>query len=172
MSSTPDDAFAAGSDREGDAGRAADPRSLRQSAIAALARRDHSRAELRRKLLRGDADAAEVDLVLDALEAERLLSDRRFAEGMVRSRAARYGSQRVAGDLRMRGVGEVADELVAELKAGDEERARQLWSRKFGTPAADAAGRARQMRFLQARGFPAEVIRRVVPRAASRDIDD
>lgn len=141
---------------------------LRAKAVGLLARREHSRAELKQKLLRSGGDAPEIDALLDALEEERLLSDLRFAEGMARTRSVRYGSQRVMGELRQKGVdGAAAGELIADLRASDMERAQALWARKFGVAPDGAAERARQMRFLQARGFPVDVIRRVVPRAGS-----
>ena len=143
-----------------------DAAKLRLKAITMLARRDHSRIELQQKLTRLGGAAADIESVLDRLQAENLLSDRRFAEGVVRVRGARYGSSRVAQDLRARGVtGELAADLVGGLKASEAERAQVIWKRKFGDAPADARERARQMRFLQARGFAAEVIRKVVPRA-------
>jgi len=146
---------------------------LRARAIALLARRDHSRAELERKLARHSPDAGRIAQVLDQLQTEKLLSDQRFAEGVVRVRSARYGSLRVAQDLRARGVtGEMASSLVTSLKASEAERAREIWQRKFGSPPQDGAERARQMRFLQARGFAPDVIRRVVPRAQAGAEDD
>lgn len=142
------------------------PGEIRSKAIALLARREHSRMELQRKLLRAGCDGAIVGPVLDALESQKLLSDQRFAEGLARVRGARYGSRRVADDLRRTGVGAEAAALVHHLQASDDERAREVWARKFGAAPADAAARAKQMRFLLARGFPTDVIYRVVPRPA------
>ena len=137
---------------------------VRTKAITLLARREHSRMELRRKLSRSGGDEDAVETVLDALEAEKLLSDQRFAEGLARVRGARFGSRRVADDLRRTGVGVEAVALVESLKASDDARAREVWERKFGTAPADASARAKQMRFLLSRGFPTDVIYRVVPR--------
>ncbi len=150
------------------------PVNLRAKAIALLARREHSRAELAGKLARYGADKAAVDTLLDALIAENFLSERRAAQSIVRVRAARQGSLRVAGELRARGIsGDLAAEMLADLKGTEAERAQALWERKFGEPAADAQSRAKQMRFLQARGFALDVIRAVVPikrnGATSRD---
>jgi len=143
---------------------------LRLKGIALLARREHSRAEMQQKLARHSGDAALIGQVLDQLQAEKLLSDQRFAEGVARVRGARYGSQRVAQDLRARGIsGELAAGLVQNLKASEAERAQAAWQRRFGDAPANAAERAKQMRFLQARGFAFEVIRRVVPRAQASD---
>jgi len=146
---------------------------LRMRGIALLARREHSRAELQNKLKRYTEDAALIGQVLDQLQAEKLLSDQRFAESVARVRGARYGSARVAQDLRAKGVsGELAGSLVRDLKASEAERAQAAWQKRFGTVPADAAERARQMRFLQARGFASEVIHRVVPRASKRSSEE
>lgn len=149
-------------------------RHLRAKAIRWLARREHSRAELAAKLRRLAPDEALAEAVLDDLQALGLLSDARFAEVYVRSRSTRYGSARVARDLRAKGVAdEEVRDLIDGLKADDLTRARVVWERKFGIAAADAPTRAKQMRFLQVRGFPPEVIRRVVPRAvAGSDLPD
>jgi regulatory protein len=173
---------AAGARRRGDFGRRTESEAplnaaqLRMRGIALLARREHSRAELQNKLKRYSEDAALITQVLDQLQAEKLLSDARFAESVARVRGARFGSARVAQDLRAKGVsGEVAGRLVSELKATDAERAQAAWEKRFGDAPADAAERAKQMRFLQSRGFSPEVIRRVVPRAqraAPEDSDD
>ena len=149
----------------------ASPEVLRARAIGLLARRDHSRAELRRKLARLSAATTDIEVLLDALEAEGLLSDQRFAAGVARVRGARFGSQRVANELRQKGVGAEVAGLVADLKAGDLELAQAVWERKFGVAPANAAERARQMRFLQARGFPGDVIRKVVPKAGADACD-
>jgi regulatory protein len=101
--------------------------------------------------------------VLDELERDRLLSDRRFTEVLVRSRGERFGAARVRQELRAHGVGDaLVREAVGELARTELQRARAVWRRKFGAAPADAAERARQMRFLAQRGFDAEVIRRVI----------
>ena len=142
---------------------------LRARAVGWMARREHSRAELRQKLRRLGGAEADIESLLDTLEQERLLSDQRYAEGVARVRAARFGSQRVANELRQKGVGAEVAGLVADLKAGDLDLAQSVWARKFGVAPTDAAERARQMRFLQARGFPGDVIRKVVPKSGLPD---
>ena len=126
---------------------------LRQHALACLARRDYSRAELRARLRPLAADDAAVDEVLDRLESERLLSDQRYASQRIAARAVRYGDTRLRQELRQRGLSD-ADIAAALPAAGDElERRRALWQKKFGSPAQTPAERAKQMRFLQYRGF-------------------
>jgi regulatory protein len=139
--------------------------SLKARALQWLANREHSRHELRAKLLRaaGDADdaAGAVDALLDQLSAQGHLSEARFVEARVHARAARFGNRRIELELRQHGLAPDGDTLL-RLRASELARARDVWNKKFGQPAADAAGRARQMRFLSARGFSADVVRRVV----------
>lgn len=146
-------------------GRRAPP-SLFARAVALLARRDHSRAELAAKLRRAltDADdAAEVERVLDSLERDKLLSDERFAGTLTRSRSARFGDARIRFDLKSSGVtAATVDRAVASLKGTELERARAVWSRRFGELPRSQHERGRQARFLQARGFSSETIRQVL----------
>jgi regulatory protein len=152
--------------------------------VAWLAQREHSRSELRQKLLRaaqrqaaGAEDhapvhdlAEEVERLLDALQARDLLSDERFTESRVRVRAPGQGTRRIQMELARHGLKLAAQPLQA-LRDGELQRATQLWQRRFGRPAADEKERARQMRFLAGRGFAGEVIRRVLdtPDLASED---
>lgn len=127
-----------------------------------LARREHSRAELHRKLA-AQGGEEDIDALLDSLEQENLLSNRRYAESLAHSRIGRHGSLRLKVELRDKGVPDpLAAEFVAEARQHDLAAARAVWARKFGTPPADATERARQMRFLAGRGFPLDVIRRVL----------
>lgn len=127
-----------------------------------LARREHSRAELARKLASyGERD--EVEALLDQLEQEKLLSNSRYVEMLAHARAGKHGSLRLKADLRDKGVPD--SEMVAALEAArtqDLAAARAVWQKKFGTPAHDATERARQFRFLTGRGFPSEVIVKVI----------
>jgi regulatory protein len=134
---------------------------LRQRAIRLLARREHSRAELQRKLATQGTEE-EIDKVLTQLETEGLLSDTRAAGAFVRAHASRFGTARLRQDLRKRGIApELADADFAEL--GDElARARIVWSKKFATPPDNPADWARQARFLQGRGFASDVIRKLL----------
>ncbi|MEO6269004.1 MAG: recombination regulator RecX [Lautropia sp.] len=132
---------------------------LRARALRLLARREHSRAELQRKLLSGEVDQAALDAVLGDLESRDLLSDRRYAEVTVHSKRARYGIARIVQTLSRQGVdAELAAQVIQPLKSSERERALALWQKRFGEPAADLKGRARQHRFLLGRGFdPATV---------------
>jgi len=159
---------------------ATSPPSLKARALQWLAQREHSRVDLRRRLLRlaresataqaGDADpdatpadpTPEVDALLDWLVANRCLSDARFVESRVNARSARYGNLRIRQELSQHGT--ALDAVAAErLKDSELARAHAVWARKFGgAPARAPSERARQMRFLAGRGFSADVIRRVI----------
>ncbi|HYO26647.1 MAG TPA: recombination regulator RecX [Azonexus sp.] len=135
---------------------------LRVAALRLLTRRDHSRAELKVKLAAAAESPEQLDAVLDALQAERLQSDQRFATQRVVARARRYGDARLKQELRQQGVSD--EDITAALpEAGDEaSRCRVVWERKFRQPPQSVEERAKQMRFLQYRGFSSEAIRRVM----------
>ena len=136
---------------------------LRARALRCLARREHSRAELARKLA-GHGDAAEVDAVLVRMSELGLQSDSRFAEAWVRGKAARFGSARLRRELSQRGLeAELIDDALAGADLEPElERARALWRTRFGSAPGNAREWARQARFLQSRGFSTDVIRKLL----------
>ena len=137
--------------------------SLRARALRSLARREHTRSELRRKLAPHEETEGQLDALLDALQAQGFLSDERAAASLVHRRAARLGTLRLREELQAKGLDASTVDAALEGLGGTElERARVLWERKFGAPAPDAAGRARQVRFLLARGFASDTVRRVV----------
>jgi regulatory protein len=141
-----------------------------QYAVAQLARREYSRADLRSKLLRHlgetterDEAAAQVEKILDQLQAKGLLSDERFAAALTRTRANRFGAARIRLEMREHNLpDEIVRPAIEELKQTEEQRALDLWKRRFGHPPADPTERARQMRFLAQRGFSTAVVLRVV----------
>lgn len=138
-------------------------RSLLARAIALLARREHSRLELARKLAPHAKTLAELELLLTDLQARKLLSEERFIEQLTRSKSARYGAARVRQELQSHELdSERISSAVAELKQTEYERAYALWQRKFGEPAVDQAERGRQLRFLLQRGFASAVAYRIV----------
>ncbi len=137
--------------------------SLRERAVRYLARRDHSRAELARKLA-DHGTPEEIEDVLNRMSELDLLSDRRFAEAWVRGKAARFGTSRLRHELARRGVAPetVDDAIDAECGDDDLDRARAVWRAKFGSAPADVREWARQARFLQSRGFAGDVIRKLL----------
>ena len=156
------------------------PVSLKLRALQWLAQREHSPQELRAKLLRAamaplpgaaagpdEADAGrEVDALIAWLDARGHLSAQRFVDSRIHARASRYGNRRIEHELQRHGLAPDPGAQQA-LRDSELERAREVWRRKYGAPAADAAGRIRQMRFLVGRGFSPEVVRQVVRRALS-----
>ena len=146
--------------------------SLKARAIALLSRREHSRVELRRKLSRHCENPAELDQVLVELERGGWLSEQRFAESVVHRRAPRHGVRRILNELRQHDLPEnTLNEVAERLRATELERAREVWLRKFDTPPADAKEYARQFRYMAARGFSPDCLRRILSEqsAASRN---
>lgn len=137
--------------------------SLKGRALRLLAGREHSRAELEKKLAAHEAEEGELQRALDELEAKGFINEQRVVDSVLHRRAARLGAGRVKQELQAKGIGaEAVAEAVEALRATEVARAREVWRKKFGEAAADTAGRARQMRFLASRGFGTEAIRRVV----------
>jgi regulatory protein len=175
--------------------------SLKGQGVQLLSQRDHSRVELRRKLLRharksqelskeqlplqphaddaGSASSAsavatavvdlpaladpaeQVEQVLDWLQQQRYLDEARFVESRTHARAERFGNQRIRQELAQHGLS-LSAEAAQHLRDTELARAKDVWQRKFGGAASDAAGRATQMRFLASRGFSGDVIQRIV----------
>ena len=177
--------------------------SLKGRALQLLAQREHSRLELRRKLLRrlrdecntdvshaprrvadvgasvdlsasggrSDPDPeSEVDSLLDWLVSHRYLSDERFVESRVHARSARHGNLRIRQELSQHGVA-LTPALAGVLRESEFARAVEVRQRKFGGPPDSLTERARQARFLAARGFSSEVVRQVL-RASCRRGDN
>ncbi len=141
------------------------PKSLKARAIALLARREYSRAELRDKLLAGgdrradmDAESA-VETLMDELVALGFLSNARFAQSVVRQKSGGYSKRAIGAALKSRGVdGDAAADAIASVEIDDLDAMVALWRRRFGKPPANDKEKARQMRFLQSRGFSLSAI--------------
>ncbi len=133
--------------------------SLRSRALRLLARREHSREELRRKLAVHAGEGEDVNAILDDLAQRGWLSDARFAEQAARARARRFGPLKVVQFLRSRGLG---DEIIAAgvRAAGAEGNSsiESIWRSRFREAPVDDREKARQVRFLQGRGFPLDEI--------------
>jgi regulatory protein len=164
--------------------------SLKARALRLLSQREHSRAELAKKLHDYAALAAkiereqgaqeekdgggstsgaplgreaQIDAVLDDFEARGWLSDARYAEALVRRRSERYGMRRIKDELQRAGVApEASSALLAELKNTEFQRAKELFERKFTALAEDQKARAKQYRFLVSKGFNPEIVARVI----------
>ncbi len=143
------------------------PVSLKGRALRYLSAREHSRAELVRKLARHEEVPGELESVLDELQAKGFISQERVVASVLNRRAAHMGAARVRQELQSKGIdAELVRGALAGLQDSEPERARAVWLKRFGGAApADARQWARQMRFLMARGFAGDVVRRVVPDA-------
>jgi len=140
-----------------------DKPSLKGRALRLLAQREHSRAELQRKLAAHEEVPGELSRALDELQAKGFIDEQRVIDSVIHRRAARLGASRVRQELQAKGLpAEAVAQAVAELRGSEADRAREVWRKKFGRAPTDAAERAKQMRFLAARGFGGEAIRRVV----------
>jgi regulatory protein len=137
--------------------------SLKGRALRLLAAREYSRAELERKLAARQEEPGQLRQVLDELHAKGFIDERRVLESVLHRRAQRLGAARIEQELQARGLDPtLVTEAVQSLRTSELERAREVWSRKFGQPPADPVERLRQARFLAARGFDGEVIRRLL----------
>lgn len=143
--------------------------SVKGRALRYLAQREHSRAELERKLARHVQDTEEssaqvqIAQALDQLTAVGLLSEARAAESVLTRQGQRFGVRRLKQTLLSKGLDpDLVSATLQAARSTELERARQVWQRRFGKPPADQAERARQMRFMAGRGFEGDVIRCVV----------
>ena len=135
---------------------------LRARALRFLARREYSRKELHSRLALHAASAAELEALLDDFTARGWISEARVVEQVVHAKRGRFGSARIRQALLARGVSaELIDPALRNLQHSELEAARAIWSRKF-RPAASREERAKQVRFLQSRGFGMEIAMRVV----------
>jgi regulatory protein len=164
--------------------------SLKARALRLLSQREHSRAELAKKLgdylnLQARAERAsnaqdrdqersqteapalshemQITAVLDDFEKRGWLSDARFAEALVRRRSERYGVRKIKDELQRAGVASDASATLLDgLKHTEFERAKELFERKFDGIAEDQKMRARQYRFLVSKGFNPEIVAKVI----------
>lgn len=104
-----------------------------------------------------------IKVILDDFKQRGWLSDERFAEQVSHARQRKFGSQRIANELRQKGV---ADDVIANAiesaKTNDLDNARAIWQKKYGQAPKDKNEWAKQARFLQGRGFGFDIIKRVI----------
>ena len=146
--------------------------SLRDRAIRLLARRDYARAELERRLVAKGAERSEVRAVLDALAREGYLSNGRYARAIVRQKAGSHSRRSIAEGLKAEGVDrEDIEAALAEADLDDDAAMHALWQRRFGRAPADEREKARQVRFLQSRGFTLSAVLKLLRRQSGMDHD-
>jgi|JI10StandDraft_1071094.scaffolds.fasta_scaffold191810_3 regulatory protein len=137
--------------------------SLKGRALRLLSAREHSRAELVSKLAPHETTPGELERALDELQAKGFINEQRVLESVLFRKAGKLGAARVKQALQAKGLDpEAIAEAVTELQGSEELRARDVWQKKFGVVPTNEIERARQMRFLLARGFAPSSIRRVI----------
>ena len=134
-----------------------------------LARREYSRAEISGRLGARAQSAEQLEAVLDGLAAEGLLSEARFAASLARRRSERFGTARLAQELKQHRIDPaIADPLLGAAHESERERAFAVWAKRFGASAASLSEKARQYRFLAQRGFSGETVNWVLREARAR----
>lgn len=147
--------------------------SLKGRALKYLAAREHSRAELERKLARYEEEPGTLAQALDELTAKGFISEARVVQSVVHQRASRMGAARVRQELAQKGIApEAIAEAVAGLRETELARAREVWRRRFDALPLDARERARQARFLLGRGFASPVVARVLKQDPDAPLED
>lgn len=137
------------------------PVSIRRAAMNLLARREHGHVELARKLKLRGADAHMIEVELQRLTEDGLLSEERYLESYVRSRANEgRGPMRIREELTQRGLARAdVDQALSEAQVDWDERMRELWQRRFDGQIVDIKDKAKQSRFLAQRGYALDAIR-------------
>jgi regulatory protein len=145
-------------------------KTLRQRALEYLTKREYSYAELGQKLKAYAEEADDLPALLEDFKQRGWLSDARFTEQLVHARKAKFGSARVANELREKGVDDtLIAEAVAGLQDNEVERASEVWRKKFKAAPTTREEWAKQARFLQSRGFTFDVIKHILNRHAEDD---
>ena len=138
-------------------------KTLRQRALEYLGKREYSYTELGQKLKVYADDGDDIPALLDDFKARGWLSDARFTEQIVHARQSKFGSAKIAHELREKGV---ADELIAnaieQVKDNELENATEVWRKKFKTGPKNRDEWAKQARFMQSRGFGFDMIKKVL----------
>ena len=133
--------------------------SPKERAVRLLARREFARAEIEQRLVAEGFARSDIDTALDELATLGYLSDARYARALARQKAGRYSSRNIAKELRAKGVdAQTIEAAMAEVEIDDAAALASLWTRRFGHAPGDEREKARQVRFLQARGFALSAI--------------
>lgn len=140
------------------------PTAVRRAAMDLLARREHGRLELQRKLQQRGAPVELIDSELEKLTDEGLLSEQRYLESYIRSRAlGGRGPLRIREELAQRGLArQDIDMALDEAEVDWQEQLHELWQRKFGEKPADQKAYGKQARFLLYRGYPMDWVQRLL----------
>jgi len=145
-------------------------KSLRQRALEYLGKREYSVMELGQKLKAYADESDDIAVLLADFQARGWLSDARFTEQIIQARKVKFGSAKVANELREKGVADaLIAQAVSEIKNHELEHATEVWRKKFKQVATDRNEWAKQARFLQTRGFGFDTIKKVL---SKQDNDD
>jgi regulatory protein len=137
--------------------------SLMGRALRLLSSREHSRAELEAKLQAFEEVPGALAAVLDKLAEKDFINEGRVVASILHRRAPKLGASRIQHELKAKGLApQAVADAVAQLRATELERAREVWRKKYGLMAPDAPERAKQYRFLAARGFSGDVIAKLL----------
>jgi len=147
--------------------------SLRARALQHLARREYSRHQLAQKLSPHVDDSDVLQALLDEFQRKGWLSDARAAESLVNRLAQKQGGRRIRQALQQMGVAvDLQESALSGLAQSERERAMAVWAKKYGHSPQTPQEKARQMRFLLARGFPSDVVQRIVPAVERADLTE
>lgn len=150
------------------------PISIRRAAMNLLARREHGHVELARKLRLRGADTEMIEVELQRLTDDGLLSEQRYLESYIRSRANEgRGPMRIREELTQRGLArELVEYALAEAVNDWPAQMEDLWRRRFSGRVVDLKDKAKQSRFLAQRGYAVDDIRRLLDGQKFQDVDD
>ncbi len=145
---------------------------LETRALRFLARREHSRLELEKKLATNTQSSAEtISELLDELEQKGFLSAERFIEQTIRIRRPKFGSQRIVHELKQKGIDEqLIARILPELTETELDTAYEVWRKKFGVLPANAKEHGKQMRFMMSRGYSFDIMRQVLAQAEQENV--
>lgn len=143
---------------------------MRQRALEYLGKREYSYHELGQKLKTYAEETDDIPALLEDFKTRGWLSDKRFTDQLVHARQVKFGSAKVANELRQKGV---ADDLItsaiADVKLNELSNATEVWRKKFKAPASSRDEWAKQARFLQSRGFGFDIIKKVLNTKVQED---
>lgn len=138
-------------------------KSLRQRALEYLGKREYSYTELGQKLKAFAEETDDISALLDDFKQRGWVSDARFTEQIVHARQAKFGSARIAHELREKGVADhLIQDAIEQVKDHELENAIEVWRKKFKTSPSNREEWAKQARFLQSRGFGFDLIKKVL----------
>jgi len=138
-------------------------KSLRQRALDYLAKREYSYTELGKKLKTYADEEDDIQALLDDFKARGWLSDQRFTEQIIHARKAKFGTAKIAHELREKGISDqLITDAVETLKTTELDNATEVWRKKFKAYPQTREEWAKQARFLQSRGFGFELIKKIL----------